>query len=89
VVCAADDFEAMFVTEVGVGQWVSWWQLPDVVGELGRPVRSFPSYRGQRDSPAPGGVEGSDESQPNGLTGWLSFYGPARLFRSRFQHHAS
>jgi hypothetical protein len=51
VVCAADDFEAVFVTEVGVEQRVSWWQLPDAVGELGRPVRSFPSYRGQRNFP--------------------------------------
>lgn len=49
--CAEDDFEAVFVTETGVEQRVPWWRLPDVVGELGRPVRSFPSYRGQRNYP--------------------------------------
>jgi hypothetical protein len=42
-VCAADDFEAVFVTEAGVEQRVPWWRLPDVVDELGRPVRSSPS----------------------------------------------
>jgi hypothetical protein len=51
VVCAADDFEAVFVTEAGVEQRVPWWRLPDVFDELGRAVRSFPSYRGQRNFP--------------------------------------
>jgi hypothetical protein len=51
MVSAADDFEAVFVTEAGVEQRVPWWRLPDVVDELGRPVRSFPSYRGQRNFP--------------------------------------
>ena len=51
VVCAADDFEAVFVTETGVEQQVPWWRLPDVVDELGRPVRSFRSYRGQHNFP--------------------------------------
>ncbi|MGO4613754.1 TnsA-like heteromeric transposase endonuclease subunit [Nocardia sp. 2YAB30] len=41
-------FEVVFVTEAGVERRVPWEWLPDVVGELQRPVRSFPSYRGQR-----------------------------------------
>jgi hypothetical protein len=49
--CGADDFEAVFVTEAGVEQRVPWWRLPDVVDELGRPVRSSPSYRGRRSFP--------------------------------------
>ena len=57
--CAEDDFEAVFVTETGVEQRVPWWRRPDVVGELGRPVRSFPSYRGQRNYPGfPPGLSG-------------------------------
>jgi hypothetical protein len=48
---AADDFEAVFVTEAGVEQRVPWWRLPDVVDELGRGVRSSPSFRGQRGFP--------------------------------------
>lgn len=42
---------AVFITEGGVKRRVAWVSLPEVVGELGRPVRSFPSYRGQRNSP--------------------------------------
>ena len=49
--CAADDFEAVFVTEAGVEQRVPWWRLPDVVDELGRGVRSSPSFRGRRSFP--------------------------------------
>ena len=48
---AADDFEAVFVTEAGVEQRVPWWRLPDVVDELGRAVRSSPSFRGRRGFP--------------------------------------
>jgi hypothetical protein len=44
---AADDFEAVFVTEAGVEQRVPWWRLPDVVDELGRGVRSSPSFVGR------------------------------------------
>jgi hypothetical protein len=51
MVSAADDFEAVFVTEAGVEQRVPWWRLPDVVDELGRPVRSFRSFRGQCNFP--------------------------------------
>lgn len=47
----ADDFEALFVTEAGVELRVPWRRLPDSVDDLGRPVRSFPSYRGQRGFP--------------------------------------
>ncbi|MEV6335194.1 TnsA-like heteromeric transposase endonuclease subunit [Nocardia vinacea] len=49
--CATDDFEVAFVTETGVEQRVPWWRLPDLIDELGQPVRSFPSYRGQRNYP--------------------------------------
>lgn len=45
------DFGAVFVAEGGVERRVPWMSLPEVVGELGRPVRSFPSYRGQRNFP--------------------------------------
>jgi hypothetical protein len=48
---AADDFEAVFVTEAGVEQRVPWGRLPDVVDELGRGVRSSPSFRGRRGFP--------------------------------------
>ena len=48
---SAGDFEAVFVTEGGVERRVPWEWLPEVVGELGRPARSFPSYRGQRNFP--------------------------------------
>jgi hypothetical protein len=44
----AEGFEAVSVVEDGVEQRVPWPLMPDVVAELGRPVRSFPSYRGQR-----------------------------------------
>src|SRR6185312_12005343 len=47
----ADDFEAVIVTEAGVEHRVPWRRLPDVVDDLGRPVRSFPSYRGKRSFP--------------------------------------
>ena len=46
-----NDFEAVFVNEAGVEQRVPWWRLPDVVGELGRAVRSSPSFRGRRSFP--------------------------------------
>lgn len=49
--CTDDDVEAVFVTETGVEKRVSWWQLPEMIDELGRSVRSFPSYRGQRNYP--------------------------------------
>ena len=47
----ADDCEAVFVTEAGVEHRVPWRRLPDVVDDLGRPVRSFRSYRGKRSFP--------------------------------------
>ena len=47
----ADDCEAVFVTEAGVEHRVPRRRLPDVVDDLGRPVRSFRSYRGQRSFP--------------------------------------
>ncbi|WP_433523819.1 TnsA-like heteromeric transposase endonuclease subunit [Nocardia pseudovaccinii] len=49
--CAADEFEAVFVTGAGVERRVWWRSLPEVVGEIAAPVRSFPSYRGQRNFP--------------------------------------
>jgi hypothetical protein len=47
----AEGFEAVFVAEDGVEQRLPWPLMLDVVAELGRPVRSFPSYRGQRNYP--------------------------------------
>jgi hypothetical protein len=69
MVSAADDFEAVFVTEAGVEQRVPWWRLPDVVDELGRPVRSFPSYRGQRNFP--GWYWASTVDRPVGFECWV------------------
>jgi hypothetical protein len=46
-----EGFEAVFVADDGVEQRVPWSFMPDVVAELGRPVRSFPSYRGHRNYP--------------------------------------
>ena len=48
---ADDEFEAVFLTGLGVEGRVPWRSLPEVVDELERPVRSFPSYRGQRNYP--------------------------------------
>lgn len=48
---AAEVVEAVFVAEDGLERRVPWKFLPEVVSELGRPVRSFPSYRGQRNYP--------------------------------------
>lgn len=41
----------MYVTAEGVEQRVPWAGLGGVALERGRPVRSFPSYRGQRNYP--------------------------------------
>lgn len=49
--CTDDEFEAVFVTRAGVERRVPWRWLPEAVDELERPVRSFPSYRGQRNYP--------------------------------------
>jgi hypothetical protein len=46
-----EGFEAVYLDERGVEQRVPWGWLPEVAGELGRAVRSFPSYRGQRNFP--------------------------------------
>lgn len=48
---AAEVVEAVFVAEDGLERRVPWKFLPEVVSALGRPVRSFPSYRGQRNYP--------------------------------------
>lgn len=48
---AAEVVEAVFVAGDGLERRVPWKFLPEVVSELGRPVRSFPSYRGQRNYP--------------------------------------
>ena len=72
-VCAADDFEAVFVTEAGVEQRVPWWRLPDVVDELGRPVRSSPSFRGRRSFPG-----WYWASTSGGLVGFESWVQPLR-----------
>lgn len=47
----AGGFEAVYVAGDGVERRVPWSRLPEMVSELARPVRSFPSYRGQRNFP--------------------------------------
>jgi hypothetical protein len=47
----AEGFEAVYVAADGAERRVPWGWLPDVLDELGRPVRSFPSYKGQRNYP--------------------------------------
>lgn len=49
--CSTDVFEAVFVSVSGVERRVPWQWLPEAADELVRPVRSFPSYRGQRNFP--------------------------------------
>ena len=44
-------FEVVYVGEDGAEQRVPWREMPRVVEGLSRPVRSFPSYRGQRNFP--------------------------------------
>ena len=46
-----ENFEAIYLDDQGVEQRVPWDWLPEVVDELDRPVRAFPSYRGQRNFP--------------------------------------
>ncbi|KAB1927086.1 TnsA-like heteromeric transposase endonuclease subunit [Micromonospora sp. ALFpr18c] len=46
-----ENFEAIYLDDQGVEQRVPWGWLPEVVDVLDRPVRSFPSYRGQRNFP--------------------------------------
>ncbi|MFI5930521.1 TnsA-like heteromeric transposase endonuclease subunit [Actinoplanes sp. NPDC051494] len=46
-----ENFEAIYLDDLGIEQRVPWGWLPEVVDELTRPVRSFPSYRGQRNFP--------------------------------------
>ncbi|WP_018803191.1 TnsA-like heteromeric transposase endonuclease subunit [Salinispora arenicola] len=48
---ALADYEAVYVGADGVERQVPWAWMPEVVDELERPVRSFPSYRGQRNFP--------------------------------------
>lgn len=43
-----ENFEAIYLDDQGGEQRVPWGWLPEVVDELDRPVRAFPSYRGQR-----------------------------------------
>ena len=49
--CAAGDFEAVFVAGGGDERRVPWDRLPELVGEFGRPVRSFSCQRGRRSYP--------------------------------------
>lgn len=46
-----ENFEAIYLDGLGMEQCVPWGWLPEVVDALERPVRSFPSYRGQRNFP--------------------------------------
>jgi hypothetical protein len=48
---AAEAFEAVYVAEDGLERRAPWELMPEAVAELSRPVRSFPSYRGQRSYP--------------------------------------
>jgi hypothetical protein len=43
-----DGFDAVFVTASGAERQVPWRCLPQVVDEIGGPVRSFRSFRGRR-----------------------------------------
>ncbi len=49
--CAGDEFEALFVTATGEERRVPWERMPELSRALGAPVRSFPSFRGQRHYP--------------------------------------
>lgn len=42
--CATDEFEAVLVTGAGIERRVWRRSLPEMVGEIAGPVRSFPSY---------------------------------------------
>jgi hypothetical protein len=44
-------FEVVYAGEDGAEQRLPWQEMPQVVDGLSRPVRSFPSYRGQRNFP--------------------------------------
>lgn len=46
-----DGFKAVYVTGEGLERRVPWELVPDLVEELGGPVRSMPSYKGQRNYP--------------------------------------
>jgi hypothetical protein len=46
-----DGFDAVFVTASGEERRVPWRCLPQVVDEIGGPVRSFRSFRGQQHPP--------------------------------------
>jgi hypothetical protein len=48
---SVEEFEAVYLDAGGLERRVPWAWMPGVLGELGRPVRSFPSYRGQRNFP--------------------------------------
>ncbi|MGH3722062.1 MAG: TnsA-like heteromeric transposase endonuclease subunit [Pseudonocardiaceae bacterium] len=65
----AEGFEAVYVGEDGAERRSPWGWLPEVLGELGRPVRSFPSYRGQRNFP--GWYWSATEGRRIGFESWV------------------
>jgi hypothetical protein len=65
----AERFEAVYVGGDGVERRVPWAWMPEVLGELGRPVRSFPSYRGQRNFP--GWYWSATEGRRIGFESWV------------------
>ncbi len=72
---AADGgFEVVYVAADGTERRVSLAALSAVRLEDGRPVRSFPSYRGQRNYPAgtgqPQWAGGSDSNRGSSVITW-------------------
>jgi len=65
----AEGFEAVYVGDDGVERRVPWAWMPEALGELGRPVRSFPSYRGQRNFP--GWYWSATEGRRIGFESWV------------------
>ncbi|MEV5834617.1 TnsA-like heteromeric transposase endonuclease subunit [Nocardia sp. NPDC052112] len=62
-------FNATYVTAAGVERRVPLVSLPEVLPELRRPVRTFPSYRGQRSFP--GWYWSATQGQRIGFESWV------------------
>jgi hypothetical protein len=64
-----DGFDAVFVTASGEERRVPWRCLPQVVDEVGGPVRSFRSFRGQR---YPGWYWSATPGRRIGFESWVA-----------------
>ena len=64
-----EGFEAVYVGDDGAERWVPWAFVPEVLAGLGPPVRSFPSYRGQRNFP--GWYWSATEGRRIGFESWV------------------